>query len=77
MLVLAILGCLFFNPPIFEIFSTQQVVTLFGWPLHVIYLYLVWGLLILLAGWPDNKRSKKPSANVPSEEADQGAHDGV
>ncbi len=58
MLLVTALGALLLNPPLLEIFSSQRGASFLGWPLHVIYLYCVWTLLVVLAAWPRKKKEK-------------------
>jgi hypothetical protein len=52
MLVATLFGWILLNPPILEIFSGYRESTLFGWPVLLVYLFVVWLCLIMLAVWP-------------------------
>ena len=66
MLVVALLGLLFLNPPLLEIFSLYPQTRLFGWPLLLVYLFSVWAVLILLVIWPvQHRRDGAKTADQP------------
>jgi hypothetical protein len=44
---LVLLACVLFNPPVLRAFGAGD--TLFGWPLLYLYIFLVWGGVIVLA----------------------------
>jgi len=77
MLVLAILGALLLNPPLLEVFTADGNSVFFGWPLHVIYLYLVWVALILLAAWPVKRQKQRRKRKLRQDGRAAGANDDV
>jgi hypothetical protein len=44
---LVLLACVLFNPPVLRAFGAGD--RLFGWPLIYLYIFLVWGGVIVLA----------------------------
>jgi hypothetical protein len=44
---LVLLACVLFNPPVLRAFGAGDM--LFGWPLLYLYIFLVWGGVIVLA----------------------------
>ena len=47
MWVLVVVAALLFNPPLLRAFGVP--VTVLGWPLLYVYVFVVWGLVIALA----------------------------
>ena len=63
-LVATLFGLILLNPPMLEIFSSNRESTLFGWPVLLVYIFVVWMCLILLVVWP---RSSKYTNRIPSD----------
>ena len=60
---LFLLGILLFNYPIVSIFNLNK--TLFGFPLLYLYMFSVWGILILLIIINTEKNPRKRQINTP------------
>jgi len=50
------LGSVFLNPPILYLFSGG---TILGWPLLYAYIFLVWGLVIVILGIVVSRRRRR------------------
>ena len=64
---LVILAALLFNPPILSIFSTSHFV--FGIPLLYFYLFVVWGLIIIVNAMITGKLSREDKSEGNSHQA--------
>ncbi len=70
-LALFSLGVLLFNPPLLKLFSTNAY--LLGVPLLYVYLFVSWGILILLAALLAGRRGGGPPAMPERGEGDRDA----
>ena len=59
---LFLLGCVFFNYPLLSLFNLKT--SIFGIPLLIIYIFLAWVFLILMAAMATKTREQAPSKSV-------------
>ena len=57
LVALFLFGCVLLNYPIISLFNLNVFV--FGLPLLYIYIFGIWGLLILLSAWVTRVRSRE------------------
>ena len=59
---LFLLGCVFFNYPLLSLFNLKTGI--FGIPLLIVYIFLAWVFLILMAAIATKTREQAPSKSV-------------
>jgi len=57
LVALFLFGCVLLNYPILSLFNLNVFVL--GMPLLYIYIFSIWGLLILLSAWATSARSRE------------------
>jgi hypothetical protein len=65
-LFLTIVGAMLILPPLALVFQIQR--RLFGLPVEVIYLFVVWALLIAGAFWLGRQLAREPAAGERDED---------
>lgn len=69
LIALFLLGVVAFTPPLLRVFGST--VTVFGWPLLFIYIFLIWAVVVVLIAVDvesrneDNKRRSDKSGQFP------------
>jgi hypothetical protein len=56
------MGCVLFNYPLLSLFNLKTGI--FGIPLLIIYIFIAWVLIILLAAMATRTRGRPPSKTV-------------
>ncbi len=59
---LFLLGCVFFNYPLLSLFNLKT--SIFGIPLLIVYIFLAWVFLILMAAMATITREQAPSKSI-------------